>query len=67
MPEWLARDLVRSWSNPRDTVLEPFAGSGTTGMVALELGRSAVLIELNPDYIPLIHKRCAVTPGLALI
>src|SRR5262249_27257528 len=30
------------------TVLDPFAGSGTTGKVALELGRSAILIELNP-------------------
>jgi DNA modification methylase len=47
-------------------VLDPFAGSGTTGMVALELGRKAVLIELNPKYIPLIEQRCNVTPGLAL-
>jgi site-specific DNA-methyltransferase (adenine-specific) len=47
-------------------VLDPFAGSGTTGQVALELGRQAVLIELNPQYIPLIQKRCAITPGLAL-
>jgi DNA modification methylase len=45
-------------------VLDCFGGSGTTGMVALELGRSAILIELNPDYIPLIQKRCNVTPGL---
>jgi DNA modification methylase len=32
------------------TVLDPFAGAGTTGMVANSLGRSAVLIELNPEY-----------------
>lgn len=42
------------------------AGSGTTGQVALELGRRTVLIELNPDYVKLIKQRCAVTPGLAL-
>lgn len=48
------------------TVLDPFAGSGTTGMVALEHGRRALLIELNPDYIGLIRKRCAVTVGLGL-
>jgi DNA modification methylase len=48
------------------TVLDPFAGSGTTGQVALELGRSAVLIELNPKYVELIRQRCNVTPGLAL-
>jgi DNA modification methylase len=48
------------------TVLDPFAGSGTTGQVALELGRKAILIELNPKYVELIRKRCDVTPGLAL-
>ena len=41
-------------------VLDPFGGSGTTGKVALELGRSAILIELNPDYVKLIEKRCRV-------
>jgi DNA modification methylase len=46
------------------TVLDPFAGSGTTGQAALELGRKAILIELNPKYITLIEKRCSVTVGL---
>jgi DNA modification methylase len=49
-----------------NTVLDPFGGSGTTGMVALELGRKAVLIELNSDYVNLIRERCNVTPGLPL-
>lgn len=40
-------------------VLDPFGGSGTTAMVALENGRRATLIELNPEYIPLIHARCS--------
>lgn len=40
------------------TVLDPFGGSGTTGMVALKLKRNAVLCELNPAYIEMIHKRC---------
>ncbi len=48
------------------TILDPFAGSGTTGMVALELGRKAVLIELNPKYCELIEQRCNVTLGLKL-
>ena len=47
-------------------VLDPFGGSGTTGMVALELGRRAVLVELNPEYTKLINERCATTPGLPL-
>ena len=45
------------------TVLDPFGGSGTTGMVALELGRNAELIELNPDYVDIIEGRTNVTPG----
>lgn len=47
-------------------VLDPFGGSGTTGEVALELGRRAILIELNPEYLPLIERRTDVTPGLAI-
>lgn len=41
------------------TVLDPFGGSGTTGEVALQLGRSATLIELNPEYVKLIEQRTA--------
>lgn len=48
------------------TVLDPFGGSGTTGMVAYENGRSAVLIELNQDYAKLINERLTTTPGLPL-
>lgn len=47
-------------------VLDPFGGSGTTGMVALELGRRATLIELNPDYVRMARERTNVTPGLPL-
>ena len=39
------------------TVIDPFGGSGTTGSVAISLGRQAVLIELNPEYKPLIQER----------
>lgn len=39
------------------TVLDPFGGSGTTAEVALKHGRSAILCELNPAYVELIHKR----------
>lgn len=39
------------------TVLDPFAGSGTTGGVALKLGRRFVGVELNPEYITIAHRR----------
>ena len=38
-------------------VLDPFGGAGTTGLVANQLDRNAVLIELNPDYVDIIEKR----------
>jgi DNA modification methylase len=50
MPKWLTKDLILSWSNPGDTVLDPFGGSGTTGRVAIENGRSSIMIEINPVY-----------------
>jgi len=39
------------------TVLDPFAGSGTTGMVALRAGRCFVGIEINPEYVELARHR----------
>jgi DNA modification methylase len=59
-------DMYKDGTWTRCTVLDPFAGSGTTGAVALELGRKAILIELNPKYIELIEQRCEVTMGLQL-
>jgi DNA modification methylase len=41
------------------TVLDPFLGSGTTAYVAKDLGRNAIGIELNPEYVKLAEKRCA--------
>ena len=38
-------------------VLDPFCGSGTTGVVALRHGRSFIGIELNPEYVQLAQKR----------
>lgn len=67
MPKWLARDLIISWSNAGDTILDPLAGSGTTGLEAVKLGREALLIDSNTEYIELMRTRFdSITPGLAL-
>ncbi len=65
-PRALAARCIIAGTEPGDTVLDPFAGSGTTGAAALELGRRAVLCELNPDYAEMIRDRVKVTPGLPL-
>lgn len=59
-PPDLIRPCILAGCPSGGVVLDPFAGSGTTGAVALELGRLAILIELNPDYVKLIKKRCRV-------
>lgn len=49
-PTELARRCIWLGSRPGDVVLDPFSGSGTTGLAAAELRRQAILIELNGDY-----------------
>lgn len=67
MPKWLARDLILSFSNAGDTVCDPFLGSGTTAIEAIQTGRKAIGIDKNPEYVALARNRCAqATPGFAL-
>lgn len=65
-PPDLIKPCILAGTKAGDVVLDPFGGSGTTGMVATELGRKAILIELNPEYAKLCEDRCFVTPGLPL-
>jgi site-specific DNA-methyltransferase (cytosine-N4-specific) len=53
----IARRCIVSSSSPGDTILDPFGGAGTTGLVADRLQRNAVLIELNPTYIDIARRR----------
>lgn len=53
----LARRCVLAGSREGQTVCDPFTGSGTTAMVARQLGRPFVGAELNPDYFPIIERR----------
>ena len=56
-PESLARDHILSWSNPGDTVLDPFLGSGTTGKMAILEGRRFIGIEREEKYFDIACKR----------
>ena len=56
-PEKLATDHILSWSNPGDTVLDPFLGSGTTGVAAANTGRRFIGIERDPDYFAVAQSR----------
>ena len=56
-PPDLIEPCILAGSALGDTVLDPFGGSGTTAMVANQLGRNAVLCELNPQYIAIAHER----------
>lgn len=58
-PDELARRCILAGCPAGGVVLDPFAGSGTTLAVARDLGRRSVGIELNPEYVKLIEKRCA--------
>jgi DNA modification methylase len=62
-PEIARRCIVCS-SSEGDTILDPFGGAGTTGLVADRLGRSAVLIELNPEYAEIARRRISDEQGM---
>jgi DNA modification methylase len=64
-PPDLIRPCIVAGCPASGTVLDPFGGSGTTGQVAMEEGRNAILCELNPEYVNLIDQRLGeVTPSL---
>jgi DNA modification methylase len=65
-PEKLVEPCILAGAPIGGVVLDPFAGSGTTGKVAIELGRKAILIEPKLEYISMIQRRCKTTIGLPL-
>ena len=65
-PPELIRPCIRAGAPVGGIVLDPFGGSGTTGQVAIEEGRRAILCELNPDYVQLINQRTSVNLSLGI-
>lgn len=56
-PLWLARDHILSWSNENDLVLDPFMGSGTTGVACKQLGRKFIGCEIESSYLDFAKER----------
>jgi DNA modification methylase len=59
-PEELPKRLIKMFSFSGENVLDPFMGSGTTGLVAKNLGRNSCGYEINPDFIPIIKQKLGV-------
>jgi adenine-specific DNA-methyltransferase len=58
-PLAIMRRIIEASSNEGDTVIEPFAGTGTACVAAAELGRHFIGIELNPEYVAIAERRIA--------
>lgn len=59
-PEELPRRLIKMFSFVGETVLDPFAGSGTTNLAAKNLDRNSVGFEINPEFISIIKEKLEV-------
>jgi site-specific DNA-methyltransferase (adenine-specific) len=60
-PEALVRRFVQASTRPGDLCLDPFAGSGTLGVVAAKLGRRYLLIDSSPEAVSVMERRLAAT------
>lgn len=59
-PRALIRPCILAGSKEGDLILDPFYGAGTVGIVAKELGRRCVGIEINPEYVKIARKRTSL-------
>ena len=60
-PEKMVEDFLTCFPNAK-TILDPFAGSGTTGVACKNLNRNYILIEKEPKYIEIINQRLSNKP-----
>lgn len=63
-PNGLPEFFIRLFTSENDTILDPFAGSGSTGIAALQNDRNAVLIDNKEEYINVIKERLAKSGSL---
>jgi DNA modification methylase len=63
-PPALIEPCIKAGCPVGGTVLDPFGGAGTTGLVADRLGRNALLIELNPEYAEMARRRIEGDAGM---
>jgi site-specific DNA-methyltransferase (adenine-specific) len=56
-PLEIPRRLIRMFSFVGDTVLDPFSGTGTTALAALEMGRHSISVDVDPSYVELTEQR----------
>jgi len=66
-PLGILRRIIQASSRPGDIVLDFFAGSGTTGVAAHELGRRFILVDNNPEAIQVMTKRFKGVEGIEWI
>jgi len=66
-PEELPNRLIKMFSFPNETVLDPFLGSGTTSLVAKKLNRNSVGYEINPDFVPIIKERIGINDAFSQV
>lgn len=65
-PEELPYRIIKLFSYKGETVLDPFAGSGTTMKIARDLGRNSIGIEIKKSLIPIIKKKVGFEGQMAL-
>ena len=58
-PVELAEHFIKLHTKPGDTILDPFMGSGTTGVACVQTGRNFIGIEIDPTYFAIAEKRIA--------
>jgi site-specific DNA-methyltransferase (adenine-specific) len=63
-PVELPHRLIKMYTFFGETVLDPFLGSGTTSLAAINNGRDSIGVELNPDFVPLIQDKLNIKEDL---